>query len=62
MISVFVDTAALIAMGDKGDSFHHQSLTIRDELRKYQRDFVTTNAVILELASYFSQSTNDLTN
>ena len=56
MNSVFVDTAALIAMGDKGDRFHHQALRVRDELKQSQIDFITTNAVILELASYFSQS------
>ena len=56
MKSVFVDTAALIAMGDKGDRFHVQALKIRENLRKAQKDFVTTDAVILELASYFGQS------
>ena len=56
MNSVFVDTTALIAMGDKGDQFHHQALRVRVELKQSQIDFITTNAVILELASYFSQS------
>ena len=36
MNSVFVDTAALIAMGDKGDRFHHQALRVRDELKQSQ--------------------------
>jgi len=53
---VFADTAALIALGDRGDSFHHQAIFVRDELKKNNRNFVTTDAVILELASYFSQS------
>lgn len=61
MTSVFVDTAALIALGDSGDSFHHQALIVRDNLRKSKRNLVTTNAVILELASYFSQSNMRLT-
>lgn len=58
MTPVFADTAALIALGDRGDNFHHQAIAVRDELRKYRRNFVTTDAVILELASYFSQSDN----
>lgn len=56
MKPVFVDTAALIAMGDIGDQFHYQAMMVREELKKSQKDFVTTNAVILELASYFCQS------
>ena len=56
MKPVFVDTAALIAMGDKGDLFHNQAMMVKDALKKSRRNFVTTNAVILELASYFSQS------
>jgi len=56
MKPVFVDTAALIAIGDKRDQFHYQATRVKNELKKSQRNFVTTNAVILELASYFSQS------
>lgn len=56
MKNVFVDTAALIAMGDKDNHFHQQALTIKNELKKSQKGFVTTNAVFFELAGYFSQS------
>lgn len=56
MRTVFVDTAALIALGDKSDSFHQQALSVRDRLKKSRTVFATTNAVILELAGYFSQS------
>ncbi len=56
MKKVFVDTAALIAMGEKKDKFHEKALEVRDELKTSQSEFVTTNAVILELAGYFSQS------
>lgn len=56
MNTVFVDTAALIALGDKGDLFHSQAMQVRNDLRRSQINFITTNAVILELASYFSQS------
>lgn len=55
MTSVFVDTAALIALGDKGDRFHYQALKVNDSLKRANRYFITTNAVILELASYVSQ-------
>jgi predicted nucleic acid-binding protein len=55
---VFVDTAALIAIGDKRDRFHYQALMIRDNLRRSKINFVTTDAVLLELAGYFSQSKN----
>jgi len=34
MMPVFADTAALIALGDRGDSFHYQAIAVRDELRK----------------------------
>lgn len=55
MIPIFADTAALIALGDRGDSFHCQAMAVRDELKRNHRSFITTDAVILELASYFSQ-------
>jgi predicted nucleic acid-binding protein len=61
MTSVFVDTAALIALGDKGDRFHHQALKVRDNLKRANRKLITTNAVILELASYFRQTKHRLT-
>lgn len=41
MKNVFVDTAALIAMGDKDDHFHQKALTIKNELKKSQKGFVT---------------------
>jgi len=48
-------------MGDKSDNFHHQALRIRDELKIFRADFVTSSAVVLELTSYFSQSLKRLT-
>ncbi len=56
MKTVFTDTAALIALGDKNDSFHQQAIIVTQRLKKSRTVFVTTNAVILELAGYFSQA------
>jgi predicted nucleic acid-binding protein len=54
MKQVFVDTSALIAIGNRRDAFHAQALTIRDELRLSQRYFVTTDAILLEFGNAFS--------
>ncbi len=56
MNRVFVDTAGLIAIGDKGDIFHSQAIQIREKLRTSWTNFITTSAVIIELAGYFSKS------
>lgn len=56
MKRIFVDTAALIAMGEKTDKFHKKALEVRNELKTSQSEFVTTNAVIFELAGYFCLS------
>jgi uncharacterized protein len=55
MKPIFVDTSALIALGNKNDAFHQQAINVSRELANAQRHFVTTNAVILELANTFSQ-------
>ena len=54
MKSVFVDNSALIALGNKQDTFYRQAQKIRRELIKTQRKFVTTSFVIVELCSAFS--------
>ncbi|MCP4699195.1 MAG: type II toxin-antitoxin system VapC family toxin, partial [Gammaproteobacteria bacterium] len=51
---VFVDTSALIAIGNKRDSFHLQAVKVRDELKQSQRNFVTTHAIIFEFGNAFS--------
>ena len=56
MTFVFVDAASLIAIGDKRDRFHQQALAINEELIKSKVKFLTTDAVVLEIAGYFSQS------
>ncbi|MEE4358874.1 MAG: PIN domain-containing protein [Desulfococcaceae bacterium] len=54
MKPVFVDTSALIAIGNRRDSFHPQAVKVRNELKRSQRNFVTTDAVLLEFGNAFS--------
>jgi len=55
MKPVFVDTSALIAIGNRKDSFHQQAIDIRNELRSSRKSFVTTNAVLFEFGNAFSK-------
>ncbi len=55
MKPVFVDTSALIALGNRRDAFHQQAVRIRNELRRSRKKFVTTNAVLLEFGNAFSK-------
>lgn len=54
MKPVFVDTSALIAIGNKRDAFHRQALEIKEYLRRSERDFVITGAILLEFGNAFS--------
>ncbi len=54
MKSIFVDTSALIALGNKRDTFHLSAVKIRDELKQQQIHFVTTSAILLEFGNAFS--------
>lgn len=56
MKAVFVDTAALIALGNRRDDFHLQAQTVRRELIKTGHGFVTTRLVIVELCNAFSHT------
>ncbi|MFQ5456092.1 MAG: type II toxin-antitoxin system VapC family toxin [Nitrospirota bacterium] len=53
MKPIFVDTSALIAIGNKRDFFHSQAVKVRNELKNSQRIFVTTSAILLELGNAF---------
>lgn len=55
MKTVFVDTSALIALGNQRDAFHAQAIKVNQELRQLQRKYVTTSAIFLELGNAFSQ-------
>lgn len=54
MKPVFVDTSALIAMGNKRDQFHRQAIDLRNQFIKSKRAHVTTSAVLMELGNAFS--------
>lgn len=56
MKPVFVDTSALIAIGNTRDSFHSQAVRVRNELKQFRRNFITTNAILLEFGNAFSQA------
>ena len=55
MKPIFVDTSALIALGNKKDSLHQQAIQIRNKLKTQNRKFITTNAVLLEFGNAFSR-------
>ena len=54
MKTVFVDTSALIAIGNKRDFFHQQAVSVRNKLKEMKTHFVVTNAVLLEFGNAFS--------
>lgn len=54
MKQVFVDTSALIAIGNKRDFYHRQALDVRTHLKARKTNFVTTSAVLLEFGNAFS--------
>ncbi|MEN8214868.1 MAG: hypothetical protein ABFS56_00505 [Pseudomonadota bacterium] len=56
MKPIFVDISALIALGNKNDDFHQQAVAVFRQLTKAKRHFITTNAVLLELANTFSKA------
>ena len=55
MNTVFVDTAAIIALGNKQDAFHHIAWQVQKDLVKNQSHFVTSDFVIAEFCNAFSR-------
>ncbi|SJM91162.1 PilT-like protein [Crenothrix polyspora] len=55
MNSVFVDTAALIAIGNKQDFFHHAANQKQQALVKAQTHFISSDFVIAEFCNAFSR-------
>lgn len=51
---VFVDTSALIAIGNKRDAFHAQAIEVNDQLVRSNSFFVTSSAILLEFGNAFS--------
>lgn len=56
MQRIFVDTAALVALGNKRDDWHEQAVLISRQLTLVGCQFVTTEAVLLEVGNTFSQA------
>jgi uncharacterized protein len=55
MNTIFVDTAALIALDNKQDAFHPLALKTQQELVKTQTQFISSNFVIAEFCNAFSR-------
>jgi predicted nucleic acid-binding protein len=51
---VFVDTSALIAIGNKRDAFHAQAREVNDQLIQSNSFFFTSSAILLEFGNAFS--------
>lgn len=56
MRRVFVDTAALVALGNKRDDWHDPALAVSRQLTLAGCRFVTTDAVLLEVGNIFSNA------
>jgi predicted nucleic acid-binding protein len=53
MKSVYVDTAALLAIGNERDAYHQQAAKIYQHLIEQGTALITANAVILETGNAF---------
>jgi predicted nucleic acid-binding protein len=53
---VFVDTGYFVALLNKRDALHAQAGGLAQVWRKADRELVTTDAVLIELANFFSRS------
>ncbi len=56
MTRVFVDTAALVALGNRQDQWHSQAVKVSRQLTLSGCRFVTTDAVLLEVGNTFSRA------
>jgi uncharacterized protein len=56
MRSIFVDTAALIALGNRQDQWHAQAVAMSRQLTLAGSRFVTTDAVLLEVGNTYSRA------
>jgi uncharacterized protein len=53
---VFVDTSFLVALLDPRDSEHRKALSLVRKLHKKRTGLLSSDAILLELANYFSRS------
>jgi len=51
---VFVDTAALIALGNASDALHAAAVAVRREIARHRRPMLTIDAVLTETAGALS--------
>jgi predicted nucleic acid-binding protein len=54
--AVFVDTGYLVALLNRADALHSQAKALATSWRAGHHTMVTTDAVLLELASFFAKS------
>ncbi|NBC49338.1 MAG: PIN domain-containing protein [Gammaproteobacteria bacterium] len=55
-MQVFVDTAALVALGNRRDDWHAAAVAVSRQLTLAGCRFVTTDAVLLEVGNTFSRA------
>jgi len=53
---IFVDTGYFVALLNRRDGLHEQAVALARKWEKKQRSFVTTDAVLIELANFFAKS------
>jgi uncharacterized protein len=56
MTRIFVDTAALVALGNRQDQWHPLAVKVSRQLTLSGCRFVTTDAVLLEVGNTFSRA------
>lgn len=53
---IFVDTGYFVALLNRRDGLHDQAVALARAWQKKKRCFVTTDAVLIELANFFARS------
>lgn len=53
---IFVDTGYLVALLNRRDGLHDQARSLARSWAKKKRSFVTSDAVLIELANFFAKS------
>ena len=53
---ILVDTGYFVALLNSRDGLHVQAVTLARKWQKKRRSFVTTDAVLIELANFFARS------
>ena len=55
-MTVFVDTAYLVALLDRRDSLHTRALELAEKFDQTSTTLVTNDAVLIEFANYFART------